>query len=126
MEPDQKQKGAFKTRFENFTYGLKKMIKYILLIVVVGTVISFLIHYFREYNLSTVLKIVGGVIVFIGLASQLGNSGFSRDYNYNMVKMTNPDLLKYERGAAKMDENLIFMSIFAIAGLIVLGIGFLV
>ncbi|MBE0450578.1 MAG: hypothetical protein IBX70_07015 [Clostridia bacterium] len=126
MEPDQKQKVAVKTKFENFTYGLIKMVKYILLIAVVGFVISYLIHYFRAYNLSTVLKIVGGVLVFIGLASQLGTGGFNRDYNYNMVKMTNPDLVKYERGAAKMDENLIFMTIFAIAGLIVLGIGFLV
>lgn len=126
MEPDQKQKDENKSRFENFTYGLVKMLKYILMIVVAGVVISYLVHYFREYNLSTVLKIVGGVIVFIGLASQLGTGGFNRDYNYNMVKMSNPDLLKYEKGAAKMDENLIFMTIFAIAGLIVLGIGFLV
>lgn len=126
MEPNQKQKNANKTRFENLTYGLVKMLKYIVIIVIVGIVVSYLIHYFREYNLSTVLKIVGGVLVFIGLASQLGTGRFNRDYNYNMVKMTNPDLLKYEKGEAKMDENLIFMTIFAIAGLIVLGMGFLV
>lgn len=126
MEPNQKKSVAVKTKFENFTYGLVKMLKYIVLIVVIGTVGSYLIHYFWEHNLSTVLKIMGGVIVFIGLASQLGTGGFNRDYNYNMAKMSNPDLVKYERGAAKMDENLIFMVIFALAGLIVLGIGFIV
>ena len=116
-----------KKKLENFKYGLTKLLKYILILLVVGVVISYSIHYFGNYNLSTVLKIVGGVFVFIGLTSQLGGGGTSkRDYKYNTVRVINPDLLEYEKGVAKMDENLIFLIIFAVAGLSVLGIGFLV
>ena len=125
MEPEKRQEDAKKVKFENFTYGLKKMLRYILIILVIGILISYLIHYFGDYNLSTVFKIVGGVIVFIGLASQLGTSKSTKNYRYDTVKMTNPDLLEYEKASAKMDENLIFLIIFAVAGLIILGFGFL-
>lgn len=108
----------------NLLYGLKKIAKMYLLALAIGVVISLLVIYFTDFQASNVLKIIGGVIVFIGFASQLGSNNINRDYNYNMARMTNQNFANHENRAGLADGSVAFMLIMALVGLTLFVVGY--
>ncbi len=90
----------------------------------VGLILSFVIHMFTEREFAFVLKIVGGVYVFAGLASQMGSAGINRDYNYNMAKMSTPSLAKQENELRLNGGSFAFMFFASISGGLLFALGY--
>lgn len=108
----------------NLLYGLKKIMKMYLITLAIGAVISLLAIYFTGFQPTNILKIIGGVIVFIGFASQLGSNNINRDYNYNMARMTNQNFADHENRAGLADGSVAFMLITALAGVTLFLVGY--
>lgn len=108
----------------NLVYGLKKIAKYYLIALAIGIVLSLLVIYFTEFQPQNILKVVGGVIVFVGFASQLGSNNINRDYNYNMARMTNQKFAEHENRTKLADGSVAFMLIMALAGVTLFLVGY--
>ena len=123
-----KIKGVNMDREETFlsklVYAINKVMKYSLLVTLIGLVIGFVISLFVDAHISTIYKILGGIIVFGAVASQFGTGNIHRDYTYNMAKSSNHATGKFDNFNKNMDESLVFALIGGIGGILVFIVGY--
>lgn len=121
-------KGGFMEKKEllknKVLYALGKMLKYTVLVAIIGIIIGIAIKLIFDVNLSTTYKILGGIIIFGAVASQFGAGNMHRDYNYNMAKMSSNN--KFDSFSTNMDESILFAIIGGVGGILVFLAGILV
>lgn len=100
-----------------------KLLLKIIIVVAIGTALGFIIHYIKGYAVGSVITVIGFIVAFIGLSSQLGATGMRGDYNYNMAKMSSPKMLELEHNGRMMSDSLSFLIWMGTSGVLLIILG---
>lgn len=112
-----------KSWFKSLAIALGKFVLKIGVVVLIGAIISFAIYYIKGYSLGATMRIVGIVIVFIGLLSQLGQNNIRGDYNYSMARMRDSKMLDNEYNGHLTSDSLSFLIWMGFSGIVLFVIG---
>lgn len=98
--------------------SLGKLLLKICIVVILGAVLSYAIHYLKGYQIGSTMRIIGLIIALLGLGSLSGASGLRNDYNYNMAKMRDPKMLALEHDGRMISGSLSFLIWMGTSGII--------
>lgn len=93
------------------------------IVVSIGALISLLVYVMSDYQFGAILRVVGVVMACIGLLTQVGQSNIRNDYNNNMHEMTNAKLLEIEHGGKLTSDNISFLLLMGVSGIVLFLIG---
>lgn len=123
MKSEVSIKTRIKSWFSTFVFVLRRLLVKICIVLIIGTVISFAIHYIKGFELGSVMRIVGIIIAIIGFASLLGGTSIRNDYNYAMAKISNPKIGAHDNSRQMYSDSLSFLIYMGTSGIILYLIG---
>ncbi len=109
--------------FGNLAVALGKLVLKIGTMVIIGAIISYILFYYKGFQLGATMRVVGIVIACIGLASQVGENNIRGDYNYNMAKMRDSKMLANEHNGTLTSSSLMFLLWMGTSGVLLFVIG---
>lgn len=124
MKSELSIKSRIKSWFSSLAILLSRLFVRIMIVVIIGTIISFAIHYIKGYEFGSVMRIIGIIIAVIGLSSQLGGASIRHDHYTAMARMNtfHSKDHEYDRDL-KLSSNMSFLIWMGGAGIILYFIG---
>ena len=123
MNLNEKPQSKVKTFLNDLLIYIGKLLIKVGVVVLIGVLISYIVHYFKGFDFGSTMRIVGAIIACIGLSSLLGQFGIRTDYNYNMMKMRDSKIRELEHDGFMTASSLTFLVWMGTSGVILFLIG---
>lgn len=123
MKSEVSIKTRIKSWFSTMVFVLRRLLVKICIVLIIGSIISFAIHYIKGFELGSVMRIVGIIIAIIGFASLLGGTSMRNDYHYAMAKINNPQIGAHDNSRQMYSDSISFLIWMGTSGIILYLIG---